>query len=77
METQTAPRHERRIVTSDERRTMSIGEAAQRLGVGRSTLYEAANRGELPVLRIGRRRVVRCATVDRLLEDKAPADGTA
>ncbi len=77
METQTPARREWPIVPTGERRTMSIEEAARRLGIGRSTLYEAANRGELPVLRIGRRRVVRCATVERLLADKPPADSTA
>lgn len=45
--------------------TMSIEEAAQRLGVSRGLAYEAARRGELPTIRLGRRLLVPTA---RLLE---------
>lgn len=51
--------------------TISVELAAALLGVGRTTLYQAIRRGELPVLRIGRRVVVRRATVARLLADPA------
>ncbi len=49
--------------------TVSVEYAAAALGIGRTTLYNAIKRGELPVLRIGRRVVVRRATLDRLLTD--------
>ncbi len=49
--------------------TVSVEYAASALGVGRTTVYNAIKRGELPVLRIGRRVVVRRATLDRLLAD--------
>lgn len=49
--------------------TISVEHAAAALGIGRTTLYNAIKRGELPVLRIGRRVVVRRATLNRLLAD--------
>ncbi|HEY3688126.1 MAG TPA: helix-turn-helix domain-containing protein [Streptosporangiaceae bacterium] len=38
--------------------TITVPEAAQILGIGRDTAYEAAARGEIPTIRIGRRLVV-------------------
>lgn len=49
--------------------TVSVEYAAAMLGLGRNTVYCAIRRGELPVLRIGRRIVVRRATLERLLAD--------
>jgi|NGEPerStandDraft_6_1074524.scaffolds.fasta_scaffold63398_3 excisionase family DNA binding protein len=42
------------IPTPQERPTVSVEEAGEFLGLGRSSAYEAARRGELPVLRFGR-----------------------
>jgi excisionase family DNA binding protein len=36
-----------------------IDEAARRAGIGRSSLYEAINRGELPLRKSGRRSLIR------------------
>lgn len=36
-----------------------ILEAARRAGVGRSSLYEAINRGDLPLRKAGRRSLIR------------------
>jgi excisionase family DNA binding protein len=41
-------------VTSGERLLWRVEEAAGRLALARSTLYELIARGELPVLKIGR-----------------------
>lgn len=39
----------------DTKLTVSVEAAARMLGISRSTAYRAANAGELPVLRFGRR----------------------
>lgn len=51
----------------DERKTISVDEAAKRLGIGRNSAYEAAHRGELPVVKIGKRLLVPTAAFERLL----------
>lgn len=55
--------------TRPQSQTVSVEYAAQELGIGRTTLYGAIKRGEVPVLRIGRRIVIRRATLTRLLTD--------
>jgi excisionase family DNA binding protein len=50
-----------------ERQTLTIEEAARALGIGRSAAYLAAHRGDLPVIRIGRRYVVPRVALERLL----------
>ena len=45
----------------------TIEQVAQMLGVGRSTAYDAARRGELPVVRLGRRLLVPKARLGELL----------
>lgn len=37
---------------------ITVPEAARRAGVGRSSLYEAINRGELPMRKAGRRSLI-------------------
>jgi excisionase family DNA binding protein len=41
-----------------ERLTLTIEDAARLLGIGRGSAYEAARRGEIPVIRVGRRLLV-------------------
>jgi excisionase family DNA binding protein len=48
--------------------TISITEAAARLGIGRNQAYEAAKRGEIPTIKIGRRVLVPVMAFRRLLE---------
>jgi len=60
---------------STSRRAVSIDEAAQMLGIGRSAAYLAARRGDIPVLRIGRRLVVPIAALDRMLGAAGPIEG--
>ena len=57
---------------AEERLTYTLTEAARRLGISRALAYEAANRGELPVCRIGRRVLIPRAALLRLLEDGPP-----
>jgi excisionase family DNA binding protein len=47
--------------------TTTIVEAAKRLGIGRNQPYEAAHRGEIPVIKIGTRLLVPTKALDRLL----------
>lgn len=48
--------------------TYSIDEAAQLLGIGRNSAFEAARRGDLPSIRIGKRLLVPRAALAKLLE---------
>ena len=54
-------------MTSEQRLTMTIEEAAERLGIGRNQAYEAARRGDIPAVRIGRRLLVPIAALERKL----------
>ena len=47
----------------------TIEEAAELLKIGRSGTYEAARRGDIPVLRIGRRWLVPRVALDKMLAD--------
>lgn len=51
------------------RLTVTMPEAARLLGIGRNTAYEAARRGEIPTVRIGKRLLVPVSALDRLLDD--------
>jgi len=61
----------------DERRTLSIEEAAAVLGIGRSLAYDAAKRGEIPAIKIGRRLVVPRARLDAMLAAEAETEQSA
>jgi excisionase family DNA binding protein len=51
--------------------TISIAEAAKFLGIGRNQAYEAARRGEIPVIKIGKRLLVPRAALNRVLDSGA------
>ncbi|MCP4317733.1 MAG: helix-turn-helix domain-containing protein [Hyphomicrobiales bacterium] len=55
--------------TAATRRTYTMPEAAQILGIGRTAAYEAARTGELPTIRIGKRILVPAAALDRFLSE--------
>ena len=59
-----------------ERQTLTVEEAARVLGIGRNSAYEAVRRGDLPVIRIGRRYVVPRAALERLLGDGQDSGGS-
>jgi excisionase family DNA binding protein len=61
------------VVQDDGRLTYTLTEAASRLGISRALAYEAAQRGELPVCRIGRRVLVPRVALLRLLGQDGPA----
>lgn len=54
--------------------TMTVEEAAQLLGIGRATAYNAVRSGEIPSIRIGRRIVVPKRKLLELLRGE-PAGG--
>jgi excisionase family DNA binding protein len=49
--------------------TISVEEAANLIGISRQAAYDAANRGELPIVRIGRRIRVKALPLFVLLTD--------
>ena len=52
-----------------ECRTVSVPEAGRWLGIGRNASYEAARRGDIPTIRIGRLLRVPVAALERKLEE--------
>ena len=51
-----------------EKQTYSVPEAAKILGLNRNSGYDAVKRGEIPVIRIGKRLLVPKPALDRLLQ---------
>lgn len=62
-----------------KRATVTVEEAAALIGLGRSAAYEAARRGDLPTLRMGRRIFVPVPRLLAMLErdDQNPVGGQA
>lgn len=52
-----------------DRATLTVEEAAELLGVGRSCAYDAARRGDIPTMRLGRRLVIPVPALLRLLDE--------
>lgn len=61
-----------RLLTINE--VLNVGQVAELLGVGRNTVYDAANRGEIPHRRIGRRLIFSRTAVMQWLNGKEPAN---
>jgi excisionase family DNA binding protein len=53
--------------------TWTVREAAQPLGISKRLLWNRIRDRRLPVLRLGRRTLVRSATVEQVLADAARA----
>ena len=54
-----------------ERLTVPVWpDAGQMLGLGRNAIYEAISRGEIPVIRIGRRILISKKALENLLDGK-------
>lgn len=49
------------------RATLTVDEAAKRLGIGRNQAYEAVKRAEIPCIKIGRRLLVPRAALEKML----------
>lgn len=50
--------------------TLTVTQCAEHLGIGRNSAYEAVRRGEIPVIRIGKRILVSRAALERLLDGR-------
>jgi excisionase family DNA binding protein len=59
----------------DKRKTLTIEEAAEELGISRGKGYDAAKSGEIPTIKIGRRLLVPRVALDRMLEGVSVAAG--
>lgn len=57
----------------DDRLLLTVGEAARLLRLSRTFTYDLAARGELPVIRLGRRVLVPRASLERFVNDKQAA----
>jgi predicted DNA-binding transcriptional regulator AlpA len=70
------PRNKRKNKRRNRRGTCTLPEFAQRYGIARSTAYDLAKRGELPipVIALGRRRVLSRELVERLLAGDVPSN---
>lgn len=53
----------------DQPKTVSVPEAGRWLGIGRNASYDAARRGEIPTIKIGRLLRVPVAALQRKLEE--------
>ena len=62
---------ETNYMLTDSRLVVTIAEAAKLLGISRSFAYELVKRGELPVVRLGRRQLVPKEALSRLMESVA------
>jgi excisionase family DNA binding protein len=63
------------MATGDLRLVYSVVEAAELLGIGRSTAYDLVARGELATTRLGSRVVVSRPTLTALLGVEPPLPG--
>ena len=62
-----------------DRLVVTVGEAAELLGISRAFAYELVARDELPVIRLGRRRLVPKVALRAIVEGEhgGPVDQTA
>lgn len=62
------------IVADVQRKTYTVDQAAELLGIGRNTAYEAVRRGEIPTIKIGRRLLVPRTALERMLAGEGAND---
>jgi len=60
----------------EERATLTVGECAKILGIGRQLAYDKVKTGEIPVIKIGRRLLVPRRALEKLLADPKPLNLT-
>lgn len=57
---------------NEKKEVLTIEETGQLLGISRNSAYEAVRRGEIPVIRIGRRCLVPRVAFEELLASVKP-----
>lgn len=62
---------------NSQKYVLSVEDAGKRLGLSRPSAYQAVKRGELPVIRIGRRILVPVAALEKMLENATPVESRA
>lgn len=62
---------------ADEPLTISVPEAGRRLGISRNASYDAAGRGEIPTIKIGKLLRVPVRALDRMLDNASKSDTAA
>jgi excisionase family DNA binding protein len=55
------------IKMENDKLTLTVEETAKCLGIGRNSAYEAVARGEIPVIKVGKRLLVPKAALEKLL----------
>ena len=63
--------------TRAKRLTMTIPEAAEKLGIGRNQGYEAARTGQIPTIKIGKRLLVPVTALENKLLNAGSSGGKA
>lgn len=53
---------------NQKRRTLTVKEAGELLGISEKTVRRGVNFGEIPAIRIGRRILIPKDTIERMLE---------
>jgi excisionase family DNA binding protein len=59
------------------RLTLTVPEAAEKLGIGRNQGYQAAQSGQIPTIRIGKRVLVPIAALEARLASASVPQGKA
>jgi len=54
----------------NDRLTLTVDETAKILGVGRNSAYEAIARGEIPIVKVGKRLLVPKVALEKLLNGR-------
>ena len=55
-------------IQKGDRKTISIVEAAALLGVARTTMYKAVQDGQVPVVRVGKRKLIMRSYIEGMME---------
>jgi len=58
------------IKMENDKLTLTVDETAKCLGIGRNSAYEAVARGEIPVIKVGKRLLVPKAALEKLLNGR-------